>query len=130
MARSSGYGTGVQNVNTDFASRLSTLAASRNAELASADAEESAANSDYQYDLGDIADQEAYYNATQQPQMVGGLAGVAQARVNSTASGSGGGITRAQFLANNPGFAKMGHEERQRWLKNHPQAAAVWRRVN
>lgn len=37
--------------------------------------------------------------------------------------------TRAQFLANNPAFAKMSAKERDTWLKNHPDAAAIWRRL-
>jgi hypothetical protein len=39
-------------------------------------------------------------------------------------------VTRAEFLRNNPNFAKMGSAERQKWLARHPDAAAVWRRIN
>jgi hypothetical protein len=57
-------------------------------------------------------------------------AGQNRATITKPSSGSGVATTRAQFLKNNPAFAKMTTAQRQTWLKNHPDAARVWARVN
>jgi hypothetical protein len=70
MAYSSGYGTEVQNTNTDFANRLASLASARNAEQTAADLDQGQETANYSYDLADYQNQQAAYEAQQQQQLV------------------------------------------------------------
>jgi hypothetical protein len=74
MAYSSGYGTQVQNTETDFANQLSQLASQRNATLSDADIQQGQEDSQYNYDLADYGSQQAQYEAQQRQEMVAALA--------------------------------------------------------
>ena len=60
--------------------------------------------------------------------MVGGLAGVAKAKMQSSSGGNSGGMTKQQFLAAHPILASLQGEDRRRFLKNHPGIAQAWAR--
>jgi hypothetical protein len=142
MARSSGYSTSTSDIareilgqrntiESDWQSNLQNVAnqginnrlslLQRLNELASGQSERAAARAP---ELA-LASEQAALAARPN-------AGQNRLSINKPAATSGGGTatTRAQFLKNNPAFAKMTTAERQRWLKNHPDAAKVWARVN
>lgn len=74
MARSSGYGQEVAQTNADFSNQFAGLATNRDAELSAADLDQNAGYNDYQYDLSDLDNQQAYYDAQNNQNLVATLA--------------------------------------------------------
>jgi multidrug efflux pump subunit AcrA (membrane-fusion protein) len=74
MAYSSGYGEQVSQANTGFANALANLASQRDAELSSTDLDQSEEDSAFNYDLQDLNNQQALYDAQNNQNLVAALA--------------------------------------------------------
>lgn len=74
MAFSTGYLNKNQDVEGDYARQQSEAESQKNAALTEAQQQEAEENSRFQYDLSDIASQQAQYEAEQQRQLVAALA--------------------------------------------------------
>lgn len=130
LAFSSGYGNQVQNVETDYASKLAGLASRRNAVQSEADLEQGEATSGYNYDLSDYQSQQAAYEAQKQQELVASQAQQQQMMQQiAQQKQANSGPTRAEFLKAHPVLAGLKGEARDKFLRNHPGIAQGWERA-